>query len=121
MRIVAVELDPSPGPPDRPIKLTRLGMPDRCLSVRLQQRQSLELGHERRPDRLHLAVVDHGNVVADLFAATSTPHVYVFGADGRLVYRGLVDDDQRDRNPEGRQDYLRDTLTKLLAGGGSPA
>jgi hypothetical protein len=60
--------------------------------------------------------VDHGNVVADLFAARTTPHVYVFGKDGRLVYKGLVDDDQRDKNAEGRTNYLRDTLDKLGKG-----
>lgn len=72
--------------------------------------------------RAHLAakelpfrvLVDHGNKVADLFAATSTPHVYVFGKDGKLVYKGLVDDDQRNAKPDGRQNHLRDVLGKLV-------
>jgi len=74
--------------------------------------------------RAHLAekglpfrvLVDHGNKVADLFAATSTPHVYVFGVDGKLVYKGLVDDDQRDNKPDTRTNYLRDVLGKLTKG-----
>jgi peroxiredoxin len=74
--------------------------------------------------RAHLAkkglpfrvLVDHGNKVADLFGAEATPHVYVFGNDGRLVYRGLVDSDQRDKDPDGRKNYLRDTLSTLLKG-----
>lgn len=74
--------------------------------------------------RAHLAekglpfrvLVDHGNKVADLFAATSTPHVYVFGVDGKLVYKGLVDDDQRDRKQDTRTNYLRDVLGKLTKG-----
>lgn len=61
-------------------------------------------------------LVDHGNVVADLFQAKTTPHVYVFGKDGRLVYKGLVDDDQRDKNQDGRQNHLRDVLGKLVKG-----
>lgn len=61
-------------------------------------------------------LVDHGNKVADLFGATTTPHVYVFAADGRLVYRGLVDDDQRGNRAEERTNHLRDTLTQLVAG-----
>lgn len=61
-------------------------------------------------------LVDHGNKVADLFAATSTPHVYVFGIDGKLVYKGLVDDDQRDRKQDSRTNYLRDVLGKLTKG-----
>ena len=74
--------------------------------------------------RAHLAekglpfrvLVDHGNKVADLFAATSTPHVYVFGVDGKLVYKGLVDDDQRDTKQDTRTNYLRDVLGKLTKG-----
>ncbi len=60
--------------------------------------------------------VDHGNKVADLFGATSTPHVYVFDTKGKLVYRGLVDDDQRGNKLEGRTNYLRDTVDKLASG-----
>lgn len=59
-------------------------------------------------------LVDHGNKVADLFDAKTTPHIYVFGKDGRLVYKGLVDDDQKDRNEETRTNHLRDVLGKLL-------
>jgi peroxiredoxin len=60
-------------------------------------------------------LADHGNVVADQFDARTTPHVYVFAADGKLVYRGLVDDDQRGVKTE-RTSYARDVLQKLLAG-----
>lgn len=59
-------------------------------------------------------LVDHGNKVADMFEARTTPHVYVFGKDGKLVYKGLVDDDQKDRNATTRNNYLRDVLGKLL-------
>ncbi|MFO1077191.1 MAG: redoxin domain-containing protein [Planctomycetota bacterium] len=59
-------------------------------------------------------LVDHGNKVADLFDARTTPHVYVFGKDGKLVYKGLVDDDQKDRHAADRNNYLRDVLGKLL-------
>ncbi|MCA8953184.1 MAG: redoxin domain-containing protein [Planctomycetes bacterium] len=61
-------------------------------------------------------LLDHGNKVADLFDAQATPHVYVFGKDGKLVYKGLVDDDQKDRRAGERNDYLRDTLAQLLKG-----
>jgi len=61
-------------------------------------------------------LVDHGNKVADLFEAKTTPHVYVFGADGKLVYKGAVDDDQKDKNAEKRTNYLRDVLGKLTKG-----
>lgn len=61
-------------------------------------------------------LVDHGNKVADIFDAKTTPHIYVFGKDGRLVYKGLVDDDQKDKNADGRTNYLRDVLGKLVKG-----
>lgn len=59
-------------------------------------------------------LVDQDNKVADLFDAKTTPHVYVFGKDGKLVYKGLVDDDQKDRNADKRNNYVRDVLGKLL-------
>ena len=59
-------------------------------------------------------LLDHGNKVADLFEAKTTPHVYVFGADGKLIYKGLVDDDQKDRNADKRTNHLRDVLGKLV-------
>lgn len=71
------------------------------------------LAEKKLPFRV---LVDHGNKVADLFAATSTPHVYVFGTDGKLVYKGLVDDDQRDAKKDTRKNHLRDLLGKLVKG-----
>jgi len=59
-------------------------------------------------------LADHGNKIADFFEAKTTPHVYVFGQDGKLIYKGLVDDDQKNRNAEKRNNYLRDVLGKLL-------
>lgn len=59
-------------------------------------------------------LADHGNKMADFFEAKTTPHVYVFGQDGKLVYKGLVDDDQKNRNADKRNNYLRDTLGKLI-------
>jgi thiol-disulfide isomerase/thioredoxin len=59
-------------------------------------------------------LADHGNKMADFFEAKTTPHVYVFGQDGKLVYKGLVDDDQKNRNADKRNNYLRDTLAKLI-------
>lgn len=72
--------------------------------------------HLAKKELPYRVLVDHGNKVADLFGATSTPHVYVFGKDGRLVYKGLVDDDQRDQKADSRQNHLRDVLGKLLQG-----
>jgi peroxiredoxin len=61
-------------------------------------------------------LVDHGNKVADYSDAKTTPHVYIFNRSGQLVYRGLVDDDQKGRNPDSRKNYVRDVLDKILQG-----
>lgn len=61
-------------------------------------------------------LVDHGNVIADVFEARTTPDIFVFGTDGKLIYRGLIDDDQQDKKGDAAKRYLRDTLDKLLAG-----
>jgi thiol-disulfide isomerase/thioredoxin len=64
----------------------------------------------------YTVLVDHGNVFADFMQATTTPHVFVFGTDGRLVYRGLIDDDQKQTKGDKAKHYLTDTLDKLLKG-----
>lgn len=69
--------------------------------------------HLKKNELPFRVLVDHGNKVADLFDAKTTPHIYVFGKDGKLVYKGLVDDDQKDKNAEGRKNHLRDVLGKL--------
>jgi thiol-disulfide isomerase/thioredoxin len=64
----------------------------------------------------YTVLVDHGNVVADIFEARATPHVFVFGANGKLVYRGAIDDDQKREKGDGAKRYLVETLDKLIAG-----
>ena len=42
--------------------------------------------------RLPRVLIDADHVVADLYGAVSTPHVFVVDRDGILRYRGAVDD-----------------------------
>jgi peroxiredoxin len=58
---------------------------------------------------------DAGNVVADAYGALTTPHVYVLDREGRLAYRGAVDD-LTWRQVEPRVHYLDEALAALLAG-----
>jgi len=71
--------------------------------------------HLKGKDLPFTVLVDHGNVVADAFGAKTTPDVFVFGKDGKLVYRGLVDDDQRDAKGDKAKRYVHDVLGKLCA------
>ncbi len=58
---------------------------------------------------------DASSDVARAFGATRTPEAFLFDADGRLVYRGAVDDNAEKPAKVTRR-YLRDALTSLLAG-----
>lgn len=60
-------------------------------------------------------VVDATSNVARDFGATKTPEVYLFNAQGSLVYRGAVDDSAN--KPDAVEEpYLKDALTALLDG-----
>ncbi|MBM3329853.1 MAG: thioredoxin family protein, partial [Calditrichaeota bacterium] len=58
---------------------------------------------------------DESQVSAVQFGAKTTPHVFLFDAGYRLVYRGAVDDNT-DYFADVRHHYLRDALASLLAG-----
>lgn len=59
---------------------------------------------------------DHGNKVADMFNAMSTPHCFVIDAKGKLVYAGGLDDDPKGEKGEQTQQYVRDAVEATLAG-----
>jgi peroxiredoxin len=84
--------------------------------VTKEQRLQAIRDHLKKKNLPFRVLLDQDNKVADFFEAKTTPHVYVFGKDGKLVYKGLVDDDQKDANADKRNNYLRDTLGKLLKG-----
>lgn len=60
-------------------------------------------------------VVDADSGVARAFGATRTPEVFLFNAEGKLVYHGAVDDNHRDAAAV-KAHYLRDALEALVNG-----
>ncbi len=60
-------------------------------------------------------LVDEGSKLAATYGATRTPHVYVFDAEGKLVYVGAIDDSPADPRQVERA-YLKEVLDALLAG-----
>ncbi|MCH8328634.1 MAG: redoxin family protein [Candidatus Marinimicrobia bacterium] len=59
--------------------------------------------------------LDGGARLATEFGASRTPHVFVFDAEGTLVYRGAIDDNAN--QPDQVEDeYLADALSAMLAG-----
>jgi len=60
-------------------------------------------------------VVDENSVLANAFGARTTPHVFLFDKNLKLVYRGAIDDS------EGKEDapkelYLKNAIEKLSLG-----
>lgn len=60
-------------------------------------------------------LLDEDNVVADAFAARTTPHVFLFNKDLKLVYKGAIDDNVDDAKAVTKH-YLNDAITALVAG-----
>lgn len=65
--------------------------------------------------RLPLVLRDAGHVVADLYEAQTTPHVFVMDREGILRYRGAVDDVTFRRRQPSRF-FLDEALEALLEG-----
>lgn len=63
------------------------------LSIAANQNESARSVEEvARSRSLPKVLIDAGHVVADLYEAVTTPHVFVVDRDGILRYRGAVDD-----------------------------
>lgn len=58
-------------------------------------------------------VVDENHQLADAFGATRTPEVFLFDAQGKLVYKGAIDDNMEDANAV-EKPYLGIALQNLL-------
>ncbi len=65
--------------------------------------------------RLPKVVLDAEHVVADLYGAVSTPHVFVVDRDGVLRYRGAVDD-VTFRKRQATRFFLEEVVEALLEG-----
>ena len=60
-------------------------------------------------------VLDAGHKVADAFGARTTPHVFLFDTDLKLVYKGAIDDNV-DSATGAKAHYLNDALSNLAGG-----
>lgn len=60
-------------------------------------------------------LLDESNEVADAFAARTTPHVFLFNKDLKLVYKGAIDDNVDDAKAVTKH-YLHDAINALIAG-----
>lgn len=60
-------------------------------------------------------LLDEHSVLADDFGALTTPHVYLFDATHKLVYRGAIDDNV-DHKEEVKENYLINAINHMISG-----
>lgn len=60
-------------------------------------------------------VVDKNHIIADAYGAKTTPHVFLFNKDNKLVYKGAIDDNV-DSKENVEENYLTDAITNLVEG-----
>ena len=70
------------------------------------QKFSKKYGHD------FLYTVDKGSKLATAFGATQTPHIYLFDSNGKLVYRGAIDDNAY-KPKKVKKTYLLDAINAL--------
>lgn len=60
-------------------------------------------------------VIDEKSAVADAFGATRTPEVFLFDGNGKLMYKGAMEDNPS--NPtESKNMFLKDAIDKMVVG-----
>ncbi|MFN0200826.1 MAG: redoxin family protein [Bacteroidia bacterium] len=57
-------------------------------------------------------VIDQKSIVADAFGATRTPECFLFNAEGKLVYRGAIDDNPKDMSAV-KETFLSNAIKSL--------
>ena len=86
------------------------------LSIASNQNESVKSVEETvRARSLPTVLLDGGHVVADLYEAVTTPHVFVVDREGILRYRGAVDD-VTFRQRKSTRFFLEEVIGSLLKG-----
>tara|TARA_B100001248_G_scaffold164133_1_gene124056 strand:- start:162 stop:782 length:621 start_codon:yes stop_codon:yes gene_type:complete len=60
-------------------------------------------------------LIDQNSTIANAFGAKTTPHIYLFDNNKRLVYRGAIDDNFRDIS-QVKETYLIDAIQQMVSG-----
>jgi peroxiredoxin len=96
--------------------LVQWGAEVELLSLASNRNESIQCVKEAGKARhLPRVLLDAGHVVADLYAAVTTPHAFLVDRDGILRYQGAVDDVKfRQRNPT--RFFLEEAVESLLEG-----
>jgi peroxiredoxin len=96
--------------------LVQWGAEVEMLSIASNRSESVTSVEEAsKTRRLPWVLIDAEQLVADLYEAVTTPHVFVVDRDGILRYRGAVDD-VRFRQPKATRFFLEEAVESLLEG-----
>ena len=60
-------------------------------------------------------LIDQNSAVANAFGAKTTPHIYLFDENKKLVYKGAIDDNFRDIS-QVKDTYLLDAIQQMVSG-----
>ena len=60
--------------------------------------------------------IDENSVLADAFGAKTTPHVFLFDKEWKLVYRGSIDDTEGKKEKQPQEHYLIDAIVNMTSG-----
>lgn len=73
-----------------------------------------------RADGAHpsATLLDPSGAMGHLYGARNTPHMFILGGDGRVLYQGAIDDrpSARPQTLEGANNYVRAALADIAAG-----
>ncbi len=69
-------------------------------------------GHAENMNYQMPYLVDKDSKLADAFGAKTTPHVYVFDAESKLIYKGSIDNTYDSKREEDRS-YLREVINHV--------
>ena len=96
--------------------LVQWGQDVQLLSIAANRNESAQIvADAARARRLPTVLLDEEHVVADLYEAVTTPHVFVVDREGILRYRGAVDD-VTFRQRKATRFYLEEAVEALLHG-----
>ena len=76
--------------------------------------EKMQAKAEKEGYKMHY-VVDENHQLADAFGAATTPHIFLFNTDAKLAYRGLIDDNGKDKSAV-TQPYLKNAISAMVAG-----
>lgn len=79
-------------------------------SIDEMKKHATEKGYAELP-----YLVDDKSALANAFGAKTTPHIFLFDKDWKLVYEGSIDDNSKDAKAV-TATYLKDALKNLKAG-----